>query len=196
MDAPAPDPAIFSHIRVVMGMIISLSLARLLSGVALFIQHPGKTKVYWIHLGWVLFLFVFLVDFWWWEYHLHALPVIDVTVYLFVILYACVFFFLSVLLFPTSLEDYSGYEHYFMSRRAWFFGFLALAFLVDLIDTAVKGKAYFESFGIEYPLRNAAYIALCIVAALTPNRRFHAVFLVGGLLYQLAWMYRAFDLLD
>ena len=37
MDAPAPDPAIFSHIRVVMGMIISLSLARLLSGVALFI---------------------------------------------------------------------------------------------------------------------------------------------------------------
>lgn len=121
---------------------------------------------------------------------------IDVTVYLFVILYACVFFFLCVLLFPTSLEDYSGYEHYFMSRRAWFFGFLALAFLVDLIDTAVKGKAYFESFGIEYPLRNTAYIALCVVAALTPSRRFHAAFLVGALLYQLAWMYRAFDLLD
>lgn len=92
MDAPAPDSAIFSHIRVVMGMIISLSLARPLSGVALFIQHPGKTRVFWIHLGWVLFLFIFLVHFWWWEYHLHALPAIDVTVYLFVILYACVFF--------------------------------------------------------------------------------------------------------
>ncbi len=88
-------------------------------------------------------------------------------------------FFLSVLLFPASLEDYSGYEHYFMSRRAWFFGFLALAFLVDLVGTAVKGKAYFESFGMEYPLRNAAYIALCIIAAMTPNRRFHAVFFGG-----------------
>lgn len=196
MDAPAPDPAIFSHIRVVMGMIISLSLARLLSGVALFVQHPGKTKVYWIHLGWVLFMFVFLLHFWWWEYYLHSLPVIDFSVYLFVILYACIYFFLCVLLFPTSLDEYAGYEEYFLSRRAWFFGFLALAFAVDLLDTALKGKAHLESYGLEYPLRNAAYIVLCIAAAWTPNRRFHAVFLVGGLLYQLTWIYRAFDLLS
>lgn len=78
-------------------------------------QHPGKTKVYWIHLGWVLFMFVFLVHFWWWEYHLHSLAVIDVSVYLFVILYSCVFFLLCVFLFPTTLDEYSGYEHYFMS---------------------------------------------------------------------------------
>ncbi len=179
MEQVQPDPAIFSHIRVVMGMVISLSLARLLSGVALFVQHPGKTKVYWIHLGWVLFMFVFLVHFWWWEYHLHSLAVIDVSVYLFVILYSCVFFLLCVFLFPTTLDEYSGYEHYFMSMRAWFFGFLAIAFAVDLIDTALKGKAYFQSFGIEYPLRNAAYIALCIIAAVTPDRRFHASFLVA-----------------
>ncbi|WP_331374535.1 hypothetical protein [Sinorhizobium chiapasense] len=196
MEAPAPDPAIFSHIRIVMGMIISLSLARLLSGVALFVQHPGKTKVYWIHLGWVLFMFVFLLHFWWWEYYLHALAVIDFSVYLFVILYACIYFFLCVLLFPTSLDEYAGYEEYFLSRRAWFFGFLAVAFAVDLLDTGLKGKAHFESYGLEYPLRNAAYIILCIAAAWTPNRHFHAIFLVGGLLYQLIWIYRAFDLLS
>ncbi|NRP74064.1 hypothetical protein ILFOPFJJ_04985 [Ensifer psoraleae] len=196
MDAPAPDPAIFSHIRIVMGMIISLSLARLLSGVALFVQHPGKTKVYWIHLGWVLFMFVFLLHFWWWEYYLHSLAVIDFSVYLFVSLYACIYFFLCVLLFPTSLDEYAGYEEYFLSRRAWFFGFLAVAFAVDLLDTALKGKAHFESYGLEYPLRNAAYIILCVAAAWTPNRRFHAIFLVGGLLYQLIWIYRAFDLLS
>ncbi|OCP36303.1 hypothetical protein [Ensifer sp. LC163] len=196
MDPTQPDPAIFSHIRVVMGMVVSLSLARLLSGLALFVQHPGKTRVYWIHLGWVLFMFVFLVHFWWWEFHLHALPVLDVTVYLFVILYCCVFFFLCVLLFPTTLEDYSDYEHYFMSRRSWFFAFLALAFAVDLFDTALKGKAYFASYGLEYPMRNVTYIVLCLIAAWTPNRRFHAAFLIGAVTYQLVWMYRAFDLLD
>jgi hypothetical protein len=42
--APPVDPQIFSHIRVVMGMVISLSMARLLTGLALFVQHPGKTK--------------------------------------------------------------------------------------------------------------------------------------------------------
>ncbi|KSV79773.1 hypothetical protein ACI2KT_09420 [Ensifer adhaerens] len=196
MEPAHTDPEIFSHIRVVMGMIVSLSLARLLSGIALFVQHPGKTRVYWIHLGWVLFMFVFLVHFWWWEFHLHSLAVIDVSVYLFVVLYCCVFFFLCVMLFPTTLDDYSDYEHYFMSRRAWFFGALALAFAVDLVDTALKGKAYFASYGFEYPARNAAYILLCIAAAWTPSRRFHAVFVVAAVAYQLVWMYRAFDLLD
>jgi hypothetical protein len=195
MDQPV-DPQIFSHIRVVMGMVISLSMARLLTGLALFVQHPGKTRIYWLHLGWVLFMFLFLVYFWWWEYRLHSVPVIDFSVYLFVISYCCIFFFLCVLLFPTSMEDYSGYEHYFMSRRAWFFGFLALAYAVDLIDTAVKSKEYFLSLGLEYPLRNATYIALCIAAAFTANRRFHAIFLIGGLVYQIVWIFRAFDLLN
>lgn len=195
MDQPV-DPQIFSHIRVIMGMVISLSMARLLTGLALFVQHPGKTRIYWLHLGWVLFMFLFLIYFWWWEYRLHSVPVIDFSVYLFVISYCCIFFFLCVLLFPTSMEDYSGYEHYFMSRRAWFFGFLALAYAVDLVDTAVKGKQYFLAYGLEYPLRNAVYIALCIIAAVTANRRFHAVFLIAGLAYQVIWIFRAFDLLE
>ena len=195
MDQPV-DPQIFSHIRVVMGMVISLSMARLLTGLALFVQHPGKTRIYWLHLGWVLFMFLFLIYFWWWEYRLHSVPVIDFSVYLFVISYCCIFFFLCVLLFPTSMEDYSGYEHYFMSRRAWFFGFLALAYAVDLIDTAVKGKTYFLSYDLEYPLRNATYIVLCIIAALTANRRFHATFLIAGLTHQIVWIFRAFDLLE
>ena len=77
-----------------MGMVISLSMARLLTGLALFVQHPGKTKIYWPHLGWVLFMFLFLIYFWWWEYRLHTVPVIDFGVYLFVIVYCCIFFFL------------------------------------------------------------------------------------------------------
>lgn len=79
IDPTQPDPAVFSHIRVVMGMVVSLSLARLLSGLALFVQHPGKTRVYWIYLGWVLFMFAFLVHFWWWGFHLHALPVLEIA---------------------------------------------------------------------------------------------------------------------
>ena len=36
------SPEVFLHIKVVMGMVISLSLARLLTGIAGIIQHPGK----------------------------------------------------------------------------------------------------------------------------------------------------------
>ena len=106
------------------------------------------------------------------------------------------FFLLAVLLFPTTLDDYAGYEDYFYSRRKWFFGAFALVFAVDLLDTALKGEAYFGSFGYEYPIRNAVFIVLCLTAAWTASRRFHATFVTLGILYQLSWIFRAFDVLE
>lgn len=196
MEHTTSDPAIFNHIRVVIGMVVSLSLARVLTGVALFIQHPGKMKVYPVHLAWAAFMLLFVLHFWWWEFRLQALTTIGFGVYLFLISYCCLFFMLAVLLFPTTLDDYAGYEDYFYSRRKWFFGVFALVFAVDLLDTALKGKAYFGSFGYEYPIRNVTFIVLCLVAAWTPNRRFHAVFVCLGLVYQLSWIFRAFDMLE
>ncbi|HEV7248387.1 MAG TPA: hypothetical protein VGN93_15540 [Shinella sp.] len=196
MEHTTPDPAIFSHVRVVIGMVVSLSLARILTGVALFIQHPGKMKVYPVHLAWAGFLLIFLLHFWWWEFRLQALTTIGFGVYLFLISYCCLFFMLAVLLFPTTLDDYAGYEDYFYSRRKWFFGVLALVFAVDLLDTALKGKAYFGSFGYEYPIRNITFIALCLIAAGTRSRTFHTAFVSLGIIYQLSWIFRAFDVLE
>lgn len=196
MEQVPHDPALFGHVRVVIGMVVSLSMARILTGVALFVQHPGKVKAYPVHLAWAGFLLLFLLHFWWWEFRLQALTTIGFGVYLFLISYCCLFFLLAVFLFPTTLDDYAGYEDYFYSRRKWFFGAFALVFAVDLLDTALKGKAYFGSFGYEYPARNAAFIVLCLVAAFTASRRYHTAFVTLGILYQLSWIFRAFDMLE
>ncbi len=194
MDA-ATTAETFTHIRVVMGMVVSLSLARLLNGLAGIVQHPGATRIYPVHLGWVAFMFLFLVHFWWWEYRLHALPAIGFAAYLFLIAFCALFFFLCALLFPTSMQDYDGYEHYFVSRRTWFFGFLAGLLVTDIADTALKGHAYFLSLGWEYPARTAIYVVLSIIAATTANRRFHAGFVIFALAYQLYWIFRVYDIL-
>ena len=178
-----------------MSIVISLSLARLLTGLAGFVQSPGKHKVYWVQLGWVLSMFLFIIHFWWWEYRLGSLAVINFGVYLFLICFCCLFFFLCVVLFPTSVEDYGGYEEYFISRRRWFFGLLAVTYAVDLIDTFLKGQAYFHSLGWEYPIRNIVYIVLCIIAAFTANRRFQTAFVIVGLAYQISWIFRLYDVL-
>ena len=191
----AGTPEVYVYIRTVMSIIISLSLARLLTGLAAFVQAPDKHRVYWVHVGWALSMFLFIIHFWWWEYRLGSLTVIGFGVYLFLIFYCCLFFFLCVLLFPTSVEDYGSYEDYFISRRHWFFGLLALTYAVDLADTALKGGAYFFSLGWEYPLRNISYIVLCIAAALTANRRFQAVFVIIGLVYQIVWIFRLYGML-
>lgn len=189
----AATPEVYVYIRTVMSMVIGLSLARLLTGLGGIVQSPGKFRVYWVHLGWVASMFLFIIHFWWWEYRLQSLAVISFGVYLFLISFCCLFFFLCVLIFPTTLEDYGGYEEYFISRRRWFFGMLAVTYVVDFLDTLLKGKAYLAALGWEYPVRNAVYFVLCIVAAWTANRRFHAVFVSAGLLYQITWIFRLYD---
>lgn len=186
-------PEVYVYIRTVMSMVIGLSLARLLTGLGGIVQSPGKFRVYWVHLGWVASMFLFIIHFWWWEYRLQSLAVISFGVYLFLISFCCLFFFLCVLIFPTTIEDYGGYEEYFISRRRWFFGMLAVTYVVDFLDTLLKGEAYLAALGWEYPVRNAVYVVLCIVAAWTANRRFHAVFVSAGLIYQITWIFRLYD---
>jgi len=183
----------FTHIRIVMGMVVSLGLARLLNGLAGIVQHPQSVRIYAVHLGWVAFMFLFLVHFWWWEHRLHAVPVISFVAFLFLIVFCAQFFFLCALLFPTSMQDYDGYEHYFLSRKTWFFGFLAGLLVTDIVDTALKGRDYFLSLGMEYPVRTALYIVLSLIAAVTTNRRYHVALVIFALAYQFYWIFRIYD---
>jgi hypothetical protein len=117
-------------------------------------------KVSSLHLGWAAWLLLSIIHFWWWEFRLALVPRWTFAIYFFVILYAILFYSLCTLLFPSDLKDYSGYEDYFLSRRRWFFGILAATCVADIIDTTLKGSAYPHSFGVEYPMRIAAGLAV------------------------------------
>ena len=196
MTEQASNLELFSHIRVLISLIVGLSLTRLLSGVARIIQHPGGKPVYWVHLSWVAWMFVGAVNFWWWESRLVQLERWEFAYYLFLILYATSYFLPCVLLFPDQMDEYAGYRDYFMSRRAWFFGLFALQFLLDVGDTLLKGQAYLHGLGIEYPVRAIAFVLLCIVAARTTSPRFHAAFVVCALVYELSWIWRRYELIS
>ena len=106
----AHSPEVYGYIRTVMSMVIGLSLAQLLTRLAGFVQSPGKNRVYFVHIGWVLSMFLYIIHFWWWEYRLQSLAVISFGVYLFLICFCCLFFFLCVLLFPTSVDEYVAFQ--------------------------------------------------------------------------------------
>lgn len=181
-------PQLFIYIRTIIGMVLGLSLARLLTGLARFVQHPHREKIYWTHIGWVGFLFLTVISFWWWESELIRVTEWTFLSYAFLIFYASLFFFLCTLLFPDDLQDYGGYRDYFLSRRHWFFGLLALVFAIDFLDTAIKGPDYFTRMGLEYPLRNLLLIALCLLAARTRSQRLHGVYMAVALVGQVAWV--------
>jgi hypothetical protein len=102
---------------------------------------------------------------------------------------------LASLLFPDHLNEYSSYEEYFESRRKWFYGFLTLMFVVDVLDTAIKGRDYLLSFGSEYLIRQGMLAAFSFLLIFVQARRFQKLFVFLALLYQLVWIFRMFEII-
>jgi hypothetical protein len=184
---------LFPHVRIVMGMVVGLGITRLLMGYAGLIQHPKRARLSLIHLLWGFSILVELVLFWWWEFELYNVQHWNFGLFAFLIGYSVTLFLLAALLFPDKLDDYDGYEDFFLKRRHWFFTILAATFLLDIVDTLVKGEPYFDTLGIQYLIQVPAGIVLAIVAIRTPNRNFHLGLVILHLCYQAWWIFLLFN---
>ena len=169
---------VYLHVKVLLSMILGLGVAHLLRGVARIVQHPRKYTIYWVHLVWVLFLFLYLIHFWWWEFYLQRVAQWTFPLYFFIAIYATLLYLLCSLFFPDEMDEYDGYRGYFYSRRQWIFTFMAILFVADVIDTFIKGPDYRARLGMFYVVRTAAYILLSLLAVKIRNPRFHAVFAI------------------
>jgi len=192
MNTPQPNPDLYQHVRVVISIIVGLCITTLLNGFARFVQHPKRAKASILHLGWAASLLLWVIHFWWWEFRLALVPQWTFAIYFFIILYAILFYSLCTFLFPSDLQDYSGYEEYFISRRKWFFGFLAATQVADIIDTNLKGTVYLHSLGVEYAVRIVLCLVVCFIAMFTRNRRIQLALLSVSLLYQVFFILRLY----
>jgi hypothetical protein len=190
MQVAPPSHDLLVHARTMISIIMGLSLARLLNGVAGLIQHPKKEHLWWPHLCWVLYMMVSITAFWWWQFQLHELRSLTFETYIFLISEAAMIFLLCSVIFPTEISEYDGYGDYFMSRRAWFFGLLIISLLMDILDTLLKGVPHFLSLSPEYPIRIALMIGLCLAGCFIRNLRFHTLFAGGALIYFVVYVAR------
>lgn len=186
----------FFHVRVVIGLVTGLSVTRLLNGLARFVQHPSRALIYPPHLAWTFFLLIFVTHFWWFEFGLSVIGRWEYSEYVFVTTYAALIFFVSTLLFPDKMEDYSGFAEYFHSRQQWFYGLLAVLFLIDLIDSAIKGSGHLLSLGRFYPVRQFGLAGLSVCAMFIRNPRVHLAFACLAILAEIAWIAARFDVLS
>lgn len=179
---------LFPHVRILMGVIVGLGITRLLMTVAGLIQHPGRSRLSAVHLLWIASILLELVLFWWWQFALFHLEYWTIAVTLFLILYAVALFLLAALLSPDNIAEYDGYEDFFLKRRHWFFGLFAATFVLDTVDTLIKGEAYWNRFGAEYFIQVPLGLALCAIAIRSADRRVHLVAVLLHLAYQVYWI--------
>jgi hypothetical protein len=191
MDATAAHE-LFPHVRIVMGMIVGLGITRLLMTVAGLIQHPHRSRVSAIHLLWIGSILVELVLFWWWQFALFRLEYWTFGITLFLILYAVTLFLIAALLSPDNIAEYDGYEDFFLKRRGWFFGLFAATFVLDTVDTLIKGEAYWNRFGLEYFIQVPLGLVLCAIAIRSTDKRIHLAAVLLHIAYQAYWIVRFF----
>lgn len=187
---------LFLHVRVIVGVILGLSVSRLLLGLAVFVEHPGKQKISVIHLGWVAWALLSVIGYWWWEFRLNQITDWTFGRYLFIFAYASCYFLICAILFPGDLEGYDGYDEYFLSRRKWLFGLIALTFFLDIGDTLLKGLAYYEAHGLMYSTRAILSILGCALGAAVASRRVQLWLVVAAILGQLGFFFIYFDRLS
>lgn len=193
---PIEGHDIYFHLRIIMGLVVGLALTRMLSGVAKFITHRDREHLYAAHLIWIATMILMAIHFWWFEYGLVRIQPWTFDLFVFVLFYAFLFFLLAVILLPDDIEGYADYREYFMSRRQWFFGLLALTVPVDLIDTLAKGPEYYRSYGPEYPVRLIGLLLLCAVGAWSRKLKVQTWMAALYLAYFISWILRSYRILE
>ncbi|WP_339950199.1 hypothetical protein [uncultured Albimonas sp.] len=184
---PAPEQ-LFNHVRVVVGMVTSLGLARILAGFARFVQHPDRERASFEHLAWATWLVLALLHFWWFELAWASATVWSFERYVFLVAYGALHFFMAALLFPDDLRDYGSHRAYLIARRGLVFGFLIALACVDLSDSWLKGPAHMRQLGAVYLVKQGGLIVLAAIAIRSRSPRFHAVFAALAVLGEAGWI--------
>jgi len=183
---------VFEYVFVLMSIIIGLALTHLLQGLANIVQHPGRDRIWWVHLLWVAWAFFFSIFWWWWQFRYYTIETWTLPLYLFVVGYAFLVYLIAAMLFPKDLVGYDGFKDYFLSRHRWFFSLLITACLFDFVDSWQKGADYLASLGVNYFAYLATIIVLGIAGMLTRNERAHAFIALVLLGYQVYWAFLSF----
>ena len=182
----------FEYVMVLVSIIVGLAITHLLQGLVEIAQRPKRMKIASIHLVWVIYMVITVAFWWWWQFKLQLLPVWTFQGYLFILGYAVILYILSTLLFPKVLDPELDLDAFFYDRRGWFFGFNALYFGVDLVDSRLKGAEHFGGLGLEYVVTTVLSAILCLGAMKIRNRVYHWVVGVAILAYQTNWAFRQF----
>jgi hypothetical protein len=161
----------FEYFSVLISVIVGLGITHLLSGVTRVISHPDRFKLYWIHLVWTGWIFLFLVFFWWTTFRFSPVEEWSYKLYTFLILYAVTLYVICAVLMPSEPPDSGDFRRYYFARKRWFFGLLIANTIFGTIDKAI----IVGSLGSVEPLWTVAMLALVVPGLVTENEKYHGV---------------------
>ncbi len=180
------DP--FGYLSILTSIVLGLGITRVLTGCGALLQSRHHARLYWVHLLWVLNLFLYLVLNWWILFRWRTQSEWSYFIFLFLLLSPTVCFLLSILLFPDPMEGGVDLKRHFYANRRGFFVLAAMLAPIDALDTMLKGWDHFVAQGPLYLLTLLIILVLGLIAAFTERENYHSFFAVFWLVYITAFI--------
>jgi hypothetical protein len=181
------DP--FSYLVVLTSIILGLGVTRLVGGLGHLMQTRRRKRPYWVHTLWMMNLLMAMAVVWWMAYRWCSNEHWTFLLFIWLLLLPTILYLISSLLFPDQDDQrITDWEAYFYQNQRDIFLLYALIFPIDIIDTLLKGMAHFRAQGPLYVMTMVLWFVLCLIAAFTKRRLYHACFAVIFLICNLVFV--------
>jgi hypothetical protein len=187
----------FEYLSVLISIVLALGMTRVLAGIGEMLQARSRRRIYWVHVIWVVNLFLYLVVAWWIFYRWRNEQPWTFFLFVFVLISPTLLYLASMLLFPREgeVDESVNYKTHFYANHRAFFIIFALFGPVDIIDTLLKGVPHFLAQGSLYPISSAFFIVGLTTAAITRNQRYHEFYCVFFLIQTVVLSFAIFHTL-
>lgn len=112
----------FEYIAVLISLVLGLGIANILTGLGRMINRRHEFDVDVVNFLWSLALFVVLVLNWWVFFKNSEVTDWTFEYFLSIIVWAVIFYLMTVVLFPTDKNTSQDYGKIFIQNQSWFFG--------------------------------------------------------------------------
>ncbi len=166
----------FNYIAVLVSIVSGLALTRLMSALSEMIQSANRSRIYWIHVTWILTLVLEVMLSWWVLYRWHSQTNWTFFLFVWVMIPPTMLYLASAILYPGELEATGSptwRDYYYKNRRGFFFILGTIAPL-DVIDTLLKGWPHFLEQGALYLPFIAVWTLGFLAAGISKNPKLHA----------------------
>ena len=179
------DP--FSYLVVLTSIVLGFAVTRLVGGLGHLLQTRRSRSPYWLHVLWVVNVFLANVIVWWFAYRWRTYERWTFFIFLWLLLSPVILYLIASLLFPDPDNErpITDWRSYYYENHRDIFILLSLIFPIDVIDTMLKGIAHFRDQGPLYFITMGLWFTLCLIAAFTRSVRYHSFFGVLFLIYNL-----------
>ena len=186
----------FEYLSTLTAVVIGLTIVHILEGFSRIISDPERHRIYWVHALWGVWLLIFSVFFWWFEFALVKIEVWNFAHFSLVLLYAATLYYMAVVLFPRDHNFDGDYKKHFYRRRGWLMAGFILSNIVDIPDTLSKGHEHTSYLGIEYILVIVYHIIIGLIGWRWANNKLHGIIIVSILIWQISLILRLYGTLS